>query len=340
MFDPAGPPAAGYSEHCCLHPPHGPAPATPGPPGASWWGFQVPDSPPEVRGAPGVPLPHPPHPSSLLQDLISPCAISPGTVGMGWHQEPNTLVMVSLRFWGGMGRGGFHRGVKHLSCPKSEANWHPRGTPPASKHRGCVLGVSAAPQDHAEGSAPCSALPGSRFSTPRGAGKLGKKRALSISPLSDSSIDLQTVIRTSPNSLVAFINSRCASAGGSYGHLSISTIRWAAGGSPAGSRVPIPTLGSAGRAGSSVGWWGRAGWDPRLSRPQSHLLTVSPAHPSALRSPSLGYQSPPGQQKGQGHLYTPPPPCSSHELPTRPGLLHHAPARGALKHCQVRGAAL
>ncbi|XP_067170171.1 zinc finger protein GLI1 isoform X2 [Apteryx mantelli] len=122
---------------------------------------------------------------------------------------------------------------------------------------------------------------GSRFSTPRGAGKLGKKRALSISPLSDSSIDLQTVIRTSPNSLVAFINSRCASASGSYGHLSISTI-----------------------------------------------------------SPSLGYQSPPGQQKGQGHLFshTPPlPPCSSHEhLPTRPGLLHHASARGTLKHCQLK----
>ncbi|KFV20289.1 hypothetical protein N340_07593, partial [Tauraco erythrolophus] len=116
---------------------------------------------------------------------------------------------------------------------------------------------------------------GSRFSTPRGAGKLGKKRALSISPLSDSSIDLQTVIRTSPNSLVAFINSRC----GSYGHLSISTI-----------------------------------------------------------SPSLEYQSPPGQQKGQGHLYshTPaPPPCSSHEhLSTCPGLLHHAPDHGTLKHCQ------
>uniref|UniRef100_A0A672UW68 GLI family zinc finger 1 n=1 Tax=Strigops habroptila TaxID=2489341 RepID=A0A672UW68_STRHB len=122
---------------------------------------------------------------------------------------------------------------------------------------------------------------GSRFSTPRAAGKLGKKRALSISPLSDSSIDLQTVIRTSPNSLVAFINSRCASASGSYGHLSISTI-----------------------------------------------------------SPSLGYQSPPAQQKGQGHLYShtappPPPPCSSYEpLSTRPGLLHHTPARGTLKHCQ------
>ncbi|XP_017584161.1 PREDICTED: zinc finger protein GLI1, partial [Corvus brachyrhynchos] len=159
---------------CCLHPPHGPAPVAPGPPG-----------------------------------LDFPVCHQPG-----------------------------HRGY---------------GLAPGAEHPG----------------------DGSRFSTPRGAGKLGKKRALSISPLSDSSIDLQTVIRTSPNSLVAFINSRCASAGGSYGHLSISTI-----------------------------------------------------------SPSLGYQSPPGQQKGQGHLYTPPPACSSHELPTRPGLLQHPPARGALKHCQ------
>ncbi|XP_056653756.1 zinc finger protein GLI1 isoform X2 [Monodelphis domestica] len=54
--------------------------------------------------------------------------------------------------------------------------------------------------------------------------KLTKKRALSISPLSDASLDLQTVIRTSPSSLVAFINSSCAPPGGSYGHLSIGTI--------------------------------------------------------------------------------------------------------------------
>lgn len=54
---------------------------------------------------------------------------------------------------------------------------------------------------------------------------MAKKRALSISPLSDASLDLQTVIRTSPSSLVAFINSRCASPGGSYGHLSIGTVR-------------------------------------------------------------------------------------------------------------------
>ncbi|XP_056418516.1 zinc finger protein GLI1 isoform X2 [Hyla sarda] len=65
---------------------------------------------------------------------------------------------------------------------------------------------------------------GSRFSTPRNSVKLSKKRAMSISPLSDASIDLQTMIRTSPNSLVAFINSRCSSANGSYGHLSIGTI--------------------------------------------------------------------------------------------------------------------
>ncbi|KAG8585620.1 hypothetical protein GDO81_005091 [Engystomops pustulosus] len=65
---------------------------------------------------------------------------------------------------------------------------------------------------------------GSRFSTPRSSVKLSKKRAMSISPLSDASIDLQTMIRTSPNSLVAFINSRCSSANGSYGHLSIGTM--------------------------------------------------------------------------------------------------------------------
>ncbi|XP_029893701.1 zinc finger protein GLI1 isoform X1 [Aquila chrysaetos chrysaetos] len=184
MFNPVSPPATGYAERCCLRPPHGPAPAAPGP-----------------------------------------------------------------------------QGLDFPLCHQSNLT---------SSHRGYGL---VAGTEHPGGG------DGSRFSTPRGAGKLGKKRALSISPLSDSSIDLQTVIRTSPNSLVAFINSRCASASGSYGHLSISTI-----------------------------------------------------------SPSLGYQSPPGQQKGQGHPYShppPPAPCSSHEhLSTRPGLLHHAPTRGTLKHCQ------
>lgn len=67
----------------------------------------------------------------------------------------------------------------------------------------------------------------SRFSSPRVTPRLSRKRALSISPLSDASIDLQTMIRTSPNSLVAYINnSRSSSAAsGSYGHLSAGTIR-------------------------------------------------------------------------------------------------------------------
>ncbi|XP_072542241.1 zinc finger protein GLI2a [Salminus brasiliensis] len=66
----------------------------------------------------------------------------------------------------------------------------------------------------------------SRFPSPRLTPRLSRKRALSISPLSDASIDLQTMIRTSPNSLVAYINnSRSSSnASSSYGHLSVGGI--------------------------------------------------------------------------------------------------------------------
>ncbi|XP_057707994.1 zinc finger protein GLI2a isoform X1 [Corythoichthys intestinalis] len=66
----------------------------------------------------------------------------------------------------------------------------------------------------------------SRFSSPRMTPRMSRKRALSISPLSDASIDLQTMIRTSPNSLVAYINnSRSSSAASSsYGHLSVGGI--------------------------------------------------------------------------------------------------------------------
>lgn len=67
----------------------------------------------------------------------------------------------------------------------------------------------------------------SRFSSPRVTPRLSRKRALSISPLSDASLDLQRMIRTSPNSLVAYINnSRSSSAAsGSYGHLSAGALR-------------------------------------------------------------------------------------------------------------------
>lgn len=71
----------------------------------------------------------------------------------------------------------------------------------------------------------CSTV--SRFSSPRVTPRLSRKRALSISPLSDASLDLQRMIRTSPNSLVAYINnSRSSSAAsGSYGHLSAGALR-------------------------------------------------------------------------------------------------------------------
>ncbi|XP_077432042.1 zinc finger protein GLI2-like [Vanacampus margaritifer] len=56
--------------------------------------------------------------------------------------------------------------------------------------------------------------------------RLSRKRTLSISALSDASLDLPSMIRTSPSSLVAYINnSRSGSlAGGSYGHLSVGGL--------------------------------------------------------------------------------------------------------------------
>uniref|UniRef100_A0AAV2M689 C2H2-type domain-containing protein n=1 Tax=Knipowitschia caucasica TaxID=637954 RepID=A0AAV2M689_KNICA len=99
----------------------------------------------------------------------------------------------------------------------------PEGVPPycnqnnmmSSHHNFCQLPPGSDP----------NAGDGSRYSTPRSMLKLSKKRALSISPLSDASVDLQTVIRTSPNSLVAFVNARCNTNGSSsYGHLSVSAM--------------------------------------------------------------------------------------------------------------------
>ncbi|XP_078544324.1 transcriptional activator GLI3 [Lissotriton helveticus] len=70
------------------------------------------------------------------------------------------------------------------------------------------------------------AMESSRFPSPRLSARPSRKRTLSISPLSDHSFDLQTMIRTSPNSLVTLLNSSrsSSSASGSYGHLSASAI--------------------------------------------------------------------------------------------------------------------
>ncbi|XP_074055325.1 transcriptional activator GLI3 isoform X3 [Macrotis lagotis] len=70
------------------------------------------------------------------------------------------------------------------------------------------------------------AMDGTRFPSPRLSTRPSRKRTLSISPLSDHSFDLQTMIRTSPNSLVTILNNSrsSSSASGSYGHLSASAI--------------------------------------------------------------------------------------------------------------------
>ncbi|KAI7808193.1 zinc finger protein GLI1 [Triplophysa rosa] len=100
------------------------------------------------------------------------------------------------------------------------------------------------------------------FATPRSMLKLSKKRALSISPLSDASVDLQTVIRTSPNSLVAFVNSRCGqNAASSYGHLSVGSMS--------------PSLGYS----SSMNY---------QSRPQGNIYSSPHSHPTpSCHGPSL-----------------------------------------------------
>nr|XP_006124148.1 transcriptional activator GLI3 isoform X2 [Pelodiscus sinensis] len=70
------------------------------------------------------------------------------------------------------------------------------------------------------------AMDSARFPSPRLSSRPSRKRTLSISPLSDHSFDLQTMIRTSPNSLVTILNNSrsSSSASGSYGHLSASAI--------------------------------------------------------------------------------------------------------------------
>lgn len=68
---------------------------------------------------------------------------------------------------------------------------------------------------------------GSRFSSPRLPSRPSRKRPLPISPLSEHSFDLQTMIRNSPNSLVTMLNNSrsSSSTSGSYGHLSAGAIR-------------------------------------------------------------------------------------------------------------------
>lgn len=58
-----------------------------------------------------------------------------------------------------------------------------------------------------------------------GPARLGKKRPLSISPLSNSSINIDALVRGSPVSLVNFISQSRNSSAGSFGHLSPSLFQ-------------------------------------------------------------------------------------------------------------------
>ncbi|XP_019730549.1 transcriptional activator GLI3 isoform X1 [Hippocampus comes] len=70
------------------------------------------------------------------------------------------------------------------------------------------------------------AMDSSRFPSPRVPSRPSRKRPLPISPLSEHSFDLQTMIRNSPNSLVTMLNNSrsSSSTSGSYGHLSAGAI--------------------------------------------------------------------------------------------------------------------
>ncbi|XP_075386340.1 zinc finger protein GLI2 isoform X2 [Tenrec ecaudatus] len=130
----------------------------------------------------------------------------------------------------------------------------------------------------------------SRFSSPRVTPRLSRKRALSISPLSDASLDLQRMIRTSPNSLVAYINnSRSSSAAsGSYGHLSAGAL------SPAFSFPhPINPVAYQQLLSQQRGLGSAFGHTPPLIQPSPTFLTQQPmalttvsATPAQLRSGS------------------------------------------------------
>nr|XP_061809996.1 transcriptional activator GLI3-like [Nerophis lumbriciformis] len=86
-----------------------------------------------------------------------------------------------------------------------------------------TAGASAAGALHMEY---LQAMDSSRFSSPRLPSRPSRKRPLPISPLSEHSFDLQTMIRNSPNSLVTMLNNSrsSSSTSGSYGHLSAGAI--------------------------------------------------------------------------------------------------------------------
>nr|CAD7258275.1 unnamed protein product [Timema shepardi] len=127
-------------------------------------------------------------------------------------------------------------------------------------------------------------IDGSRLTSPRpGSLRQSRKRALSSSPYSDS-LEINSMIRFSPNSLVSIVNgSRSSSASGSYGHLSAGAI------SPALSMHP--------------------GMAPHLQQLQAHLLRTAggmlpPLPPHQSQPPGGLFSLPHHHIPSSGHSIT------------------------------------
>lgn len=137
--------------------------------------------------------------------------------------------------------------------------------------RGCTLTDLQQPPSTLTSSELPFPLDGSRLASPRPP-RQSRKRALSASPYSD--LDLNSMIRFSPNSLVSIVNaSRSSSAAsGSYGHLSAGTLS--------------PTLSMH-----------HPGMGPHLQQLQAHLLRSNGLLPPLTPQPPGTFQPLPTESK-------------------------------------------
>uniref|UniRef100_A0A3Q2Q9Y6 GLI family zinc finger 3 n=1 Tax=Fundulus heteroclitus TaxID=8078 RepID=A0A3Q2Q9Y6_FUNHE len=158
---------------------------------------------------------HPPHPyispyMDYIRSLHSSPSISvvPATRGLSPADAPHTG-LTTADYYHQMALLAGHRSPYATDLLPSVAS--PAG----------AGGASALHMEYLQ------AMENSRFPSPRLPARPNRKRPLTISPLSEHSLDLQTMIRNSPNAIVTTLmnSSRSSSStSGSYGHLSARAI--------------------------------------------------------------------------------------------------------------------
>ncbi|KAM4544164.1 transcriptional activator GLI3 isoform 1-T1 [Fundulus diaphanus] len=158
---------------------------------------------------------HPPHPyispyMDYIRSLHSSPSISvvPATRGLSPADAPHTG-LTTADYYHQMALLAGHRSPYATDLLPSVAS--PAG----------ASGASALHMEYLQ------AMESSRFPSPRLPARPNRKRPLTISPLSEHSLDLQTMIRNSPNAIVTTLmnSSRSSSStSGSYGHLSARAI--------------------------------------------------------------------------------------------------------------------